>query len=302
MNVFFDSKTSNYNLYKIKDKTIPKNTYIITSEKIKKVLYNPHLAGKKLQDAMEEVSTIFIKAISDKGLKEVKPSSVVEYVLLAGGLYYNINYGFKKVYDRALPQCFLGIKRQRIEGTDGKFTAVTTYENFESLQNDTTVIVGDTIASGATIIRAIQNLEDALEEKDYSLKNLIIISLACSTKGARKLKKIEKKIKGNLYLFVAEQLFHVMPNGTDLRFLKEETIIPDETRQYTLKTYGEFLGQEMKCAVFDWGTRCKNPKKHYEEFLEFAEEILKNPKIDKQGQEVIENMKKETEDALKKEF
>lgn len=298
--VTLDYKTPNYRVYKAEDLKLPKNTLVISSEETRAVLYNPHIAGKQLQDEMEKVSVIFNEVVKEKILKEEKSMDAVEFVLLAGGLYYNLNYGFKKVHNMALPQCFLGIKRQRVEGKEGQFNAVATYENFEALGNNATVIIGDTIASGATIVRAVKILEDALEEKEYKIKNLVIISLACSTEGARRLKKLEEKIQGKMYLIVAEQLFHVMPDGTDLRFLREDTVIPEETQKYTIKTYGTFLGREMKCAVFDWGTRCKNPKKHYTEFLEFAEQILKHKEIDKKGKEAVERMKKETEEELKK--
>lgn len=298
--ISLELKKENFRLYELKDNELPNNTYVLCSKETRDILYNPHIAEKRLQDAMDKVSINFNEAINEILLKNVKISKVVEFILLAGGLYYNLNYGFKKVQNRALPTCFLGIKRQRIEGTEGEFRAVSTYENFESLVDDVTILIGDTIASGATIVRSIGDLENALREKNYKMENLVIISLACSTEGARKLKKLEEKIEGNLYLIVAEQLFHVMPDGTDLRFLKEDSIMPEESKEYTLEKYGEILGKEMKCAVFDWGTRCKNPKKHYEEFLEFAEEILKSNKLDEKGKKEIERMKKETKEELAK--
>ena len=138
----------------------------------------------------------------------------------------------------------------------------------------------------------------------YTTAILSLCSLACSTDGARKLKKLEQKLAAanpgfKLYLIVAEQFFHLMPDGTDLRFLKNDSLMPDDTKNYTLETFGEFLGSEMKCAVFDWGTRCKNPKKHYAEFLEFTEDIMKNEKIDEKAKKEINRMKKETLSALK---
>ena len=58
-----------------------------------------------------------------------------------------------------------------------------------------------------------------------------------------------------------------------------------------------FLGKEMKCAVFDWGTRCKNPIKHYHEFLGFVEDIKKR-ELDGKSSEVISKMEKETKESL----
>ncbi|MEM4272667.1 MAG: hypothetical protein QXH30_03680, partial [Candidatus Bilamarchaeaceae archaeon] len=176
----------------------------------------------------------------------------------------------------------------------------STYENFEALPQNATILVGDTIATGATLMRAVADLERAAEEKDSKIEKMVVFSLACSSRAAYRLKKMEEKMREKnrnfrLALVVSEQFFHLMPDGTDLRFLGDEAEMPEETRKYTLEKYGEFLGREMKCAVFDWGTRCKNPLKHYEEFAAFCEEILRNPGIDEKGREEITRMAQETE-------
>lgn len=292
-----------YKIYSLISEEFPKNTYILSSNISQSILYNPHIAGKNLQDLLEDMSIVFINAMKDVALGGTKLSNCCELVLLSGGLYYNLNYGFKKIYNEALPQCFLGIKRARIEGTEGKFTAAATYENFEALPDNATMIIGDTIATGATIQNGLNRLFDALDEKDYTLDKLIICTLAGSTKGARKLKESEEKMRtlfpnAKLYFIACEQLFQLMPDGTDLRFFGEDAIAPEETNENTRKIYGEYLGREMKCAVFDWGTRCKNPKKHYNEFLHFAEEMLRK-KLDEKSRSVIERMKRETEKSLK---
>ena len=291
-----------YRAYKLSDEKMPDNTYILCSEYASDILYRPNIAGKELQDRMEEVAEIFIDAVGRTVLKGKKTSQTTELIFLAGGLYYQMNHGFKEKYNQAIPQCFLGIKRQRLEGTEGGFTAVATYENFESLPDNATVIIGDTIATGATLQKGIYHLLDSFGERNYKLENLVVCSLACSVNGAHLMKEIEKRVKrdfpdANVYLFVAEELFHLMPDGTDLRFLYPDAIMPDETRYRILKTYGEYLGKEMKCAVFDWGTRCKNPIKHYHEFLEFASEMQKRD-LDPMSKQVITKMEKETKQAL----
>lgn len=297
-------KSKKYRLYSIKRKDFPKNTYILCSKETRSILYSPHIAGKKLHDRMEKVSKLFVDIIRKKALRNDKNDDLVEFVLLSGGLYYRITDSFRKECGYALPQCFLGIKRQRVEGTEGIFQAISTYENFESLPKNATIIIGDTIATGSTIIRALHDLGRASEEIGGKIKKIIVCSLACSTEGAKKLKKMEEEFKkknGNfeLYLIIAEQLFHLMPDGTDLRFLWPDSVMPKETQEYTLKKYGKTLGREMKCAVFDWGTRCKNPKKHYEEFLEFADYALKKLNLDKKGEKEINRMIKEIKDQLK---
>ncbi|MFH0713210.1 MAG: hypothetical protein V1722_01800 [Candidatus Micrarchaeota archaeon] len=292
-----------YELYQVSDERFPEHTYIIRSEPSQMILYNPHLAGKRLQDLTEKTAKIMIDAMGKTALRDVKLDNICELIFLAGGLYYNLNSGFKQITNEALPQCFIGIKRQRVEGQEGSFTAAATYENFESLPDNATVIIGDTIATGATLQKGINILIDAVEERKYKIKNLIVCTLAGSVVGGEKLKEVETKLKkefpdSNIYFYACEELFHLMPDGTDLRFLVNGAVMPEETRTKTIEVYGEALGNEMKCAVFDWGTRCKNPKKHYREFLEFTDEILASNKLDEKGTNVIKKMKQETETNL----
>lgn len=295
-----EKKTEKYTLYKVEGEGLPSSTYIFNSPYSQDILYNPHLAGITLQRAMERVSPIFVEIATEKALKGEKRKNVAELVLLAGGLYYFLAKGFRDVHGYSIPQCFLGVKRQKVEGTNGDFVAVSRYENFESLPKEACIIIGDTIATGSTLVESLGKLENIMEAEGAKLNKLVVCSLACASAGAKKLAELEKKIKERnpefrLCLIVAEGLFHLMEDGTDMRFLREGSIMPETTRAYTIERYGEFLGKEMKCAVFDWGTRCKNPARHYSEFMEFAEEILENPLLEGKGREEIERMKREVE-------
>jgi len=289
-------------LYAVHRNDFPKNTYVMCSDSVENILYRPNMAGNELQKNMEKVAEELMQVIAELVLKGEMLQNITEVVFLAGGLYYQLNHGFKKKFNEAIPQCFLGIKRQRVEGSDGEFTAVATYENFESLPDNATIIIGDTIATGATLEKGIYHIFETLQTKKMKLENLVICSLACSVNGAQKMKDIEKRMKLNFpdakaHLIVCEELFHLMPDGTDLRFLYDDCVMPEETRKRIMERYGQKLGKEMKCAVFDWGTRCKNPIKHYHEFLEYVDNALKQDQ-DEKTMATLQKMKKETEESL----
>jgi len=300
-----EEKTKGYSLYKLECAGLPSNTYVFTSPYSREILYNPQIAGLKLQLAMEKVGQVFVEIASRKAFAGESRGSVAELVLLAGGLYYGIGEGFRNVHNYAVPQCFLGIKRQKIEGSLGDFDAEVGYLNFEALPKDPCVIIGDTIATGTTLIEALNILEKRVEKEGSRLRKVVICSLAAATVGARKLAEFEKRMKRKdpkfeLYLIVAEGLFHLMPDGTDMRFLREGSLLPDSTKEYTLEKYGPVLGEKMKCAVFDWGTRCKNPAEHAKEFMQFANEILEKGELDEKGIAEVKKMKKELEEETGK--
>lgn len=295
-------KTGRYRIYGLESRKFPENTFILCSDAAAEILYSPHIAGKELQERMNKVAYDFLDSLYEIVFRGKKMQDITELVFLAGGLYYQMNEGFRKRFGYALPQCFLGIKRQRVEGKEGEFTAVATYENFESLPKNATVLIGDTVATGATLEKGLYHLFSAVRTGGVRVENLLVCSLACSVEGAKKMKSIENRMKSdfpdsNVYFIACEELFHLMPDGTDLRFLYEDSVMPEETKKRILERFGNKLGRGMKCAVFDWGTRCKNPLKHYREFLDFSENALEN-ETDEKSKQVLSRMKNETAENL----
>ncbi len=297
-------KAKDYSVYRVEDPSLLDNTYVICSEAARAVLYSPQLVGKKLQDAMEKNASIFATIASKRELAGVLRQNICELVFLSGGLYYALNYGFKRDFGFALQQCFIGIQRQRVEGKEGQFRAVAGYGNFESLPDRAHVIIGDTVATGSTLVKGIQLLMDAAEDKGSSIESITIFTLAGSFEGARKLAKLAKthilpQHPGcKVSFYACEMLFHLMPDGTDLRFLMPNSVMPEESRQEVERRYGKYLGKNMRCAVFDWGTRCKNPIAHCSEFLEYVESELSGVKPDEKARGILLKMKKETQSEL----
>jgi len=297
-------KTDKYALYRVEEEKMLADTYIICSDAARDIVYSPQIAGKKLQDRMEKVSEQFAEILSKHVLVGAKRENLCEVVFLSGGLYYSLNHGFKKAFSFALPQCFVGMHRSRIEGKPGEFRALANYENFEALPDNAHVIIGDTVATGSTLVKGIQLLLDAAEDHGKSISSISIITIAGATVGAKKLATLAKRHivpqhpNCKVSFFACEMLFHLMPDGTDLRFLMPDSIMPDESRDEALSRYGKYLAKNMKGAVFDWGTRCKNPVEHYREFSQYCDNELAHINLDEKGRSVLIKMKKESDAAM----
>lgn len=290
-------------IYSLSGEKIPQNSFIVTAKSFKEVLYEPYLAGKELQEKMKKVGVDFVDVITEIVLKEKKQKrkEIVELIFMSGGLFYGISEGFKELHNFAPNQCYIGIQRKKRKGTEGTFYAVSSYQNFEALTDNATVIIGDTIATGATMSKGLSLLFEKIKETKIRLNTLIICTLAGCLKGLNRINEIinkERKVHSfDFYFFAAQQLFTLMPDGTDLRFLEKDSIMPEETKEYTLSKYGPYLGKNMKCAVFDWGTRCKHEEAHYLEFLHYVNEELKKD-IPEEAKTKLLDMKSKTEIRL----
>jgi uracil phosphoribosyltransferase len=296
--ISFFKKISDLNVYKINSEHFVENSFIVSHPSFSSVLYSPYCAGINLQNKMLKVGYTFAKSIKHLCLKgQTKKSSICELVLLSGGLFYNLNFGFKKLFNFSLQQCFLGISRYPIENKFGEFYAKIDYSNFEALPDNSTILIGDTLATGATLSKALEHLFEVANKNNKKISSIIFVTLAGSKKGAAAFKKTIENYKiSNSYMIFANQVFHLMPDGTDLRFFGADAIVPKSTFRETLKNYGEFLGFNFKCAVFDWGTRCKNPISHYNEFEEYITNFLPSiPKEDKKSKKVLLSLLKKVQ-------
>jgi len=296
------------NVYRVDHSGLPRNTHIICMPQARKILYNPVVCGDGLQKLSLECSKVFLNTAWSMlpGLGRLSTRDICEVVVLRGSLGYGFDAAFEQLFKSYLPRCFVGAKRFRISG--GEFGAEVTYRNFDPLPNNGVLLTGDTIATGASLSRTLAEVRDELRRRDYGVQKLLVFSIAASFKGCSRLLWWEERFREwwpdfRMHLFVAEALFGLAENGTDLLFRKDgEAILPDETKERVGRLYGDyetgFLPGNM-CAIFDWGDRNFKPERHLEDVLKFVRSSLKTTK-DKRAREVLKKVGKEARVELQR--
>jgi len=295
------------NVYKVDHPKLPRNSYIICMPQARQILYNPVVCGGKLGKLAVDCNKVFLRAARQlvPGFKELRADEVAEIVVLRGGLGYSIDVAFNELFGSYLPRCFIGARRFRISGEE--FGTDISYCNFDPLPDEGVLLMGDTIATGASLSQTLGELEKELLRRGYDIKKLLMFSIAAAFKGCTKLSELEEKFrehwpKFRVYLFTAEALFG-LDEGTHLRFRKEgEAILPEETKAYVSRVYGDYETSYLPgniCAIFDWGDRIFRLKQHLEDVMKFARSSLKVAK-DKKSREVLRRMEKEAKLELKR--
>jgi hypothetical protein len=295
------------NVYKVDHPKLPRNSYIICMPQAKKILYNPVVCGGKLGKLAVDCNKVFLRASRHlvPGFKELRAKEVTEIVILRGGLGYSIDVALNELFGGYLPRCFIGARRFRISGEE--FGAEISYCNFDPLPDNGVLLMGDTIATGASLSQVLGELEEELLRRDYGIKKLLVFSIAAAFNGCTKLAEWEEKFrehwpKFRVHLFTAEALFG-LDEGTHLRFRKEgEAIVPEETRAYVSRVYGDYETSYLPgniCAIFDWGDRIFRLKQHLEDVLKFARSSIKMAK-DRKSREVLMGMEREAKLELKR--
>ncbi|MFW9996381.1 MAG: hypothetical protein ACFFD4_30340 [Candidatus Odinarchaeota archaeon] len=249
--------------YRIDDILLPENTFLLIEESAKAILLSPWITGLKLRDRARESSTSFLKALFkiSSEFQGCKAINVVEIVPLAGSLYYDMNGAFANVFSHQLQMCFVGAKRYL---KNGVWDTHMDYFNLEAMPDNPFILIGDTIATGGTIVRLLENILENLEK----IRGVAIFTICGALEGGKRLKTIEKKVrekKGEFYLVYANAAFGLAENGTDMPWLHKDTITIDILADEARNVYGELA--DKFCAVWDWGQRAKSPIAHLKEFL-----------------------------------
>jgi hypothetical protein len=260
-------------LYRIKRPDLPSHTYIIVNPSSQKIHFDPTITDFELYNLATECNETFLRFAQWLGLfKGAKAKNVCELILVSGGFYYHLNQAFYNVFGYALPAGFIGVRRI----LKPKPHAVISYDNLEAIPENNITIIGDTIATGATLIDSIYyylartRFAAASAKRASKVKKILIFTIAGALPGAQVLADLEKDIKNQygveLYVFFSDGIFGLAKNQTDMHYFQPDSVLVPESKKAAEKSLGNFLGSKL-CVIWDWGQRNKDPMGHLREVI-----------------------------------
>lgn len=154
-----------------------------------------------------------------------------------------------------------------------------------------TLLIGDTIATGTTLINVLKWVakvrKEALKLKNDKL-TIIIFSIAGSSIVRSNLSKIANDLLSNynikIELVLANIAFNLDDNGTDLAFvLNNNNEINNDSQKWIDNKIDKKFLKYMKCAVWDWGDRFDKDEipKHLKEVSEYFVNLTKDEQVKK---------------------
>ena len=259
------SNKINTDLYKVSSPDLLEETYLFTNEDALKLQFCPWITSNSgLTTYSLRASEMFLKIFFEQHkeeLQQINPESFCDLVPLSGSLYYKISEAFYKVFNRALPQAFIGVRRNF---RDNHWVADISYRNVDSLPEKPFLIIGDTIATESTLFAILHEIKREVEH----IEGIAIFSIASGLPGARLVSKMEKIFGGTpIFLYQTNALFGLMENGTDMPWLHPETITTEAMRKRAIENYGEYLAEKW-CTINDWGERCNSSSKYLDTLTE----------------------------------
>ena len=254
------------------------NEYYVTSEaETRKLLNTPEIVGYEVYNCLISSTSQMLYYLKEQ--KKVTTANILS--ILRGALNYPLEESCYREHIRVHDISFLSSERvfveKEIAGLEIKYSKLT-------MVPDSTLLIGDIIASGETLIHCLRYVTDFYRSHGAKLRNIIIFTIG-GTKGIEILEKLTQEIRefwpefeGFITIYY-EGIFSTYQdkgvsgiNLPDVDFYWKDGIVAPEFRRETLSMCSPLF---EKCIIYDGGARRYEIHEHVEEVLAFWEGILK---------------------------
>ena len=254
------------------------NEYYVTSEaETRKLLNTPEIVGYEVYNCLIPSTSQMLYYLKEQ--KKVTTANILS--ILRGALNYPLEESCYREHIRVHDISFLSSERvfveEEIAGLEIKYSKLT-------MVPDSTLLIGDIIAIGETLIHCLRYVTDFYRSHGAKLRNIIIFTIG-GTKGIEILEKLTQEIRefwpefeGFITIYY-EGIFSTYQdkgvsgiNLPDVDFYWKDGIVAPEFRRETLSMCSPLF---EKCIIYDGGARRYEIHEHVEEVLAFWEGILK---------------------------
>ena len=269
-------KTGHQSVYKLRQDGLQNEYLIVSGDGTRRLMASPEVVGFGSYQSMVPATRQGMQYLVDNGLQ----ADVNILTILRGGLNYPIEECAFRAGLRVTNMDFLSCERiiedDIIKGLDVRYQKVRTCR-------DCVLIVGDIIASGATLRMCMDHVLDWFRSHGGSFKRIIFFTIGGSN-AIDLLEDLTPKVRSfspgfeGFTCFFYEGIFNVYQDKgilgfqvPDIDFYWGDGIISPEFREYVV-AHGYSLYE--KCIIYDGGARRYEIPDHYHEVTAYWEEVL----------------------------
>eukprot|EP01137_Pigoraptor_chileana_P008802 Opistho-2@56147 len=196
------------------------------------------------------------------GNDTVNGTSVSVLHILNGGRFYGMESAWAAEFPDAARASLVSLRAKRyLHETNG--WQVRVWERSGAFPSDGVLLIGDTVATGATLAGVLDLIVHEAVTNGTSLPHIVIFTIAGAAEAKQRLQGVDalywSHTGRHLLLTYANAEFHLNNNGTDLEFCSDPLdpssqllkSMHADARAYISEKLGPFA-RHMKCAVWDW--------------------------------------------------
>ena len=256
--------------------------YIVSEAETRKLMNSPEIIGYEVYRSMVNSTGQMMYYLKEQ--KKITTANILS--ILRGALNFPVEEACWKEHIRVHDISFMSCERVIV---DGVITGLDVKYNKMSVVPDSTLMIGDIIASGETLIYCMRNVIDAYRKKGAKLRNIVMFTIGAK-KGIELFEQLTAEIRefwpefeGFITVYY-EGIFNCYEPGdkgvsginrANIDFYWKGGIIAPEFRRQTLSMQNPLF---EKCTIYDGGARRYEISEHIEEVLEFWEGIKANGK------------------------
>ncbi|MFG1874954.1 hypothetical protein ACGFIV_08975 [Sphaerisporangium sp. NPDC049003] len=230
----------------IKAGTDASRLYVVRNSALERMLFDRNLVGTDFRRACLESSRQFVRHLAD----EYHPDDTAELMILSKGLVYQLGDAVAQQCGHNLPLNLVATSRVAVSAESARVEV--SYAQIEAPAQ--TLLIGDTVASGATVVAAVGRYLES-----HTLKRLYVLSYAGTMGGAERIAAFCAKRGIRSTFLYGLAAFGLGLNGFDLSFLHPETV----TRQaYVDRAARQFSGRPVSAVGWDFGSQVVSPRKY----------------------------------------
>ena len=275
---------NNASIYQLQSNGLQNRYYVVSGEGTRHLMASPEVVGYESYLTMRPATTAALRYFCDHDTV----SEVDILTILRGGLNYPLEESCYKAGIRVPNMDFISCER-KIE--DGVITGLDIKYEKLHIGRDVTLMIGDIIASGDTLRLCLSQVIDRVRRRGGSLRRIIFFTVG-GTKAIPLMERFTDSIRElfpefeGFFCVFYEGIFSVYEdkgvtgvNIPDIDFGWKDGRVAPEFRHYVLSFLEDALFE--KCIIYDGGARRYEIPAHYDEVMEYWEQLLAvAPKVD----------------------
>jgi len=252
--------------------------YIVSEAETRKLMNSPEIVGYEVYNCLINSTAQMMYYLKEK--KRITTANILS--ILRGALNYPLEESCYREHIRVHDISFMSCERV-FDGDE--MTGLAVKYNKLTVVPDSTLMIGDIIASGETLVYCLNAVIKYYREHNAKLRNIVFFTIG-GTKGIEILEKMTEEIRefwpdfeGFIVVYY-EGVFTCYEPGDKgvsginralIDFIWREGIVAPEFRRQTLSKRDPLF---EKCTIYDGGARRYEIAEHIDEVLEFWEGLL----------------------------
>lgn len=273
--MFFEQGVS---CYKLTGAELLNEYFIVSDAETRKLMNSPEVVGYEVYKCLLNPTCQMLHKFKESG--KIRCANILS--ILRGALNYPIEESCFIEHIRVHDISFLSSERVF---TEGVLNGLEIKYNKLALVPDSSLLIGDIIASGETLVNCLKYILNFYREHGTALKNIIFFTIG-GVQGVDVLEKLTREIReywpdfeGIITVYYEGIFSCYLPgdkgvsgvNTALVDFYWKNGIIAPEFRRQTLSKRDPLF---EKCTIYDGGARRYEVSEHIREVLEFWNAML----------------------------